>query len=207
MIVHGAIAPPRSALEELLGKVLPIVAAPPAEAERRGFLRRRPTTAVAAPPASVVDAHPLDSVHLSVAGFGNLTSGDVLNLSRALTAAAADWTPARVFFSGVTVTPGEPQVWATLDGDIDGLTAIGRGVGMSVERLGFFVDRRKFQPAIEIGTVSASADDSDVSRLVEASGAFRGQEWLVDSVALLTQTFDGPRSEWRPFELVPVGRG
>lgn len=205
MIVHGAIAPPRAALEELLDRVAAIESAPPVEPAQHGFLRRR-TTAVSAAPEAAVDIHPVGSIHLRVAGFGNLTTGDVLSLTQALKAAAAAWTAPRVFFAGGAFVPGERQIWATLQGDLDGLNAVARSVGMSVERLGLFVDRRKFQPSVEIGIARPSATDSDIARVIDVLNGFRGQEWTVGGLELLTQTFDGPRSDWRQLELIGMGQ-
>ena len=203
MIVHGALVPPGPLLEELLDWALPIMCAPSVEREKRGLLRRQRPPATATDP--VLDPASADTMRMTVAGFGNLTTSDVLRLTGALAAAAGEWDPPRVFFAGVVYVPEERLFRAILDGDVEGLTAVARAVGTSVERLGFFVDRRRFRPAIDLGTAAAAASDSDIARVVEAFRGFRGQEWTVDSLALITQTFDGPRMDWKPFELVPVG--
>lgn len=204
MIVHGALVPPGALLEELLDRALPITCAP-IEPEKRGLLRRqrRPATVPATDP--VLDPTSTDTMRLTVAGFGNLTTSDVLRLTEALAAAAGEWDPPRVFFDSVVFVPEERLFRATLGGDVEGLVGVARAVGTSVERLGFFVDRRRFRPAIDLGTAAPAASSSDIARVVEAYGGFRGQEWAVDRLILMTQTFDGPRSTWRPLELVPVG--
>lgn len=145
-------------------------------------------------------------MRLPITGFGNVTTSDAHSIAEAIGAAAADWSVPTVFFSGATALdfPGDRSVWAKLDGDVAALAAIARGVTQSVERLGFFVDRRAFRPMLSIATVTDATVAADLETLVDALDAFRGQDWVVDCVVLTTSAFVGPSAESRELERIPL---
>ena len=90
----------------------------------------------------------VDQMYLPITGFGNVTLGDSVQLAKALRNEALTWAPPTVHVAGGTALEfkGDESVWAKLDGDMDALNTIGRGVPQIVQRLGFFVDRRQFRP-------------------------------------------------------------
>lgn len=179
MLVNAAFVPPAAVLAEL---------APVVQADRL----------VCSPP---------DVLMLPITGFGNLTSGDAFGLARQLSEAAAEWSPPTVWFAGggALEFPGDPSVWARLDGDVDGLTAIARGVTRAVERLGLFVDRRLFRPSLAVATVTTATIGPDLDDVVGRLEAFRGQEWVVDSIVLTTSPLDG-RSPVAEYQRVQIGQ-
>jgi 2'-5' RNA ligase len=133
---------------------------------------------------------PVERMQLPITGFGNLTTHDAHRLVDAVREAAAGWTPPVVRFAGGTALdfPGDWSVWAKLEGDVDELMTVSRGVPQSVERLGYFVDRRQFRPMMSVATVTAATTGPFLEELVGALDAFRGDEWAVE-ISLTKEIF------------------
>lgn len=216
MLLNGAIVPPRTALEAVAEVVRavdwpkPEAPAEPAPA-RKGFFGRRGGRHDDVIEEPVAARDPLDHVgidrmFLPIAGFGNVTPGDVERIAEAIADAAAAWSPATVRFAGGTALdfPGDPCVWARLEGDLDSLATIARGVNQSVERLGFFVDRRMFRPMLSLATVNEATTGPYLQDIVDALDAFRGEEWTVDQVSLLKLSFVDQRPEEKEFRRIPL---
>lgn len=157
-------------------------------------------------PPVLVDV-PVEQLRLPITAFGNLTSSDSRRLGDALAEAAADWDRPTVQFAGggALEFPGDRNVWARLDGDLDALASVARGVTSCVERLGLFVDRRIFRPMLAVASVTESTTGPDLDAVVGALQDFRGQSWEVDSVVLTTDPA-GDGSALQEFERIPVGR-
>jgi 2'-5' RNA ligase len=216
MLLHGAIVPPRAVLEAV-DEVLRSVPVPAVDIEppspRKGLLGRlggRRPDAVEEPAApDVVDHVPLSDMYLRVTEFGNLTTSDAHRLADVITEAARGWSPATVHFAGGTALdfPGDWSVWAKLAGDVDPLMAIARGMTRSVEHLGLFVDRRLFRPMLSLATVTEATTGPYLQAVVDALDAFRGEDWTVDEVSLMTQAFDGDRPAPKEFQRIPLASG
>jgi 2'-5' RNA ligase len=182
MLLHASIVPPPAVLEAV-ANVLQSIDRPVAEAvplARKGFLGRFGSRGVhaAAPSIAAVDELDLiatEDMQLPITTFGNVTADDALKLAEALNEAAAEWTRPTVHIVGGTALefPGDRSVWAKLEGDVAALTTIARGVTQSVERLGFFVDRRKFRPALSVATVNEATTAPYLQAVVDGLDAFR----------------------------------
>jgi 2'-5' RNA ligase len=216
MLVHGAIVPPRSVLEAVAA-VVRSVAEPAEPSELRtsqqpkGLLGRvgrhraaHAEVAAAAPP--MLEHVPVERLHLPITGFGNLTTNDAHRLVEAVREAAAGWTAPTVRFAGGTALdfPGDWSVWAKLEGDVDELMAVTRGVPQSVERLGYFVDRRQFRPMLSVATVTPATTGPFLEEVVGALDAFRGEEWTVE-ISLTKETFVDGRPETTELERIQLG--
>lgn len=213
MLVHGAIIPPRSVLEAVAQVVrsVPEPAGPEQTPQARGFFGRagRHRGAVAAPTVAgprMLEHVPPELMRLPITGFGNLTSGDVQRLVTSVREAAVGWVVPRVRFSGGAALdfPGDWSVWAKLDGDVDDLMTLTRAVPQSVERLGFFLDRRQFRPMLSVATVTAATTGPFLEAVVAALDAFRGDEWTPE-ISLTTETFVNGRPETSEFERIVIG--
>jgi len=214
MLVHGAIVPPRAMLEAVDAVVrsvpVPLVAtaapsrSPKGRRGRLGRHRAEPEAVDEAPP--VLEHVPVKDMKLPITGFGNLTRTDVHRVTEALREGAAEWRACSVRLAGGTALdfPGDWSVWAKLDGDVEEIATIGRGVPQAVERLGFFVDRRKFRPMLSVATVTSSTTGPFLQDVVDALEAFRGDEWPVE-VSLLKETFVDGRPELVEFERIAPG--
>jgi 2'-5' RNA ligase len=215
MLVHGAIIPPRSVLAAVADVVRsvrePVVQAEPEEApQAKGLLgklgRRRAEDPV--PPVSqpMLEHVALEQMRLPITGFGNLTTNDVNRLVEAVKEAAAGWSPPVVRFAGGTALdfPGDWSVWAKLDGDVEPLMTMARGVPQSVERLGYFVDRRQFRPMLSVATVTSTTTGPFLESVVAALEEFRGEDW-VPEISLTKEIFLNGRPETSEFQRIVVG--
>jgi hypothetical protein len=216
MLLQAAIVPPLPALEALARLVKSVEVDPPAAPSpappRQGLFRRRP--AVPPPPVPDADGDELDLVHpaqvrIPIAGFGNVTTGDAARLADTLRTAAADWARPTVWFAGggALEFPGDRSVWAKLDGDIDALVAVSRGVIDSVASRGFFVDRRAFRASVAVGTITDTTTAPYLERVVAALDAFRGEPWSVDSVSVIKPSFDSTVGELQEVYDIAIGTG
>lgn len=152
---------------------------------------------------SVVD------MRIPVTGFGNVSQRDALLLLSTLRRAARTWPRAELRFAGSAALewPGDESVWARLDGDVDGVLTVGRGVPPSVKQLGFLVDRRQFRPWMSVGTITDHTSASYLERLVAALDEFKGSMWTLDTLTLMRKI---PRDETGivdevVFEEIPIG--
>jgi len=212
MLVHGSVMPPRSVVEAL-DAVVRSVRPPRAEAEQgsgKGLLRRlgrhRAEEEQADDPAAALEHVPVERMLFPITGFGNLTANDANRVADAIREAAAGWDVPTVRFSGGTALdfPGDWSVWAKLAGDVDGAMTVARGVTESVQRLGFFVDRRQFRPMMSVGTVTAETTGPYLEALVAALEQFEGEEWT-PTISLTKETFIGGRPELTEFVRIAVG--
>lgn len=212
MLVHGAIVPPRTALEAVAEVVRSVSEHVEVESGLRPkgvlgrFGRRRDDAEAQVAAPAMLEHVPLNRMSLPITGFGNLTTNDANRLGAVIAEAAADWTAPAVRFAGGTALdfPGDWSVWARLDGDLDALMAAARGVTQSVERLGFFVDRRAFRPMMSVATVTPATVGPFLQQVVDALEAFRGEEWTAD-LTLTKETFVDGRPEVAEFLRIPLG--
>lgn len=210
MLVHGAIVPPRSVLDAVAAVVRSVpepveVAAGPAKGVL-GRLGRRKEEAPARPAPPMLEHVPVERMHLPITGFGNLITNDARRLVQAITEAAATWDAPTVRFTGGTALdfPGDWSLWARLEGDVDALGAVARGVTQSVEGLGFFVDRRQFRPMLSVARVTPATTGPFLETVVDALDAFRGEDWTA-AILLTTESFVGGRPEMVEFERITLG--
>lgn len=149
----------------------------------------------------------MDDMALPVATFGNVTNADARGVAKALTEAAREWSQPSLYFSGASVVdaPQDRTVWVRLMGDVAALTDIARGVPQSVERLGFFVDRRRFHQFVPVVTAASDTSDEELAPIVAALDSFRGKTWHMDAITLFTTVFVGSRSEPQVLERIRIG--
>ncbi|MGZ4438367.1 MAG: 2'-5' RNA ligase family protein [Nocardioidaceae bacterium] len=164
MHLFAALLPPAPVREELAGVVRSV-----------------------APRTTELDAVPAGSLFLPITAFGNVTRSDARALETAIAREAATWRAPELRFSGAAALewPGDENVWATLEGDLDALNEIGRGVPTVVQRLGFFVDRRKFRPWLSVGTITDSTTAPYLERLVAALEALHGQTFRFEEISVM----------------------
>ena len=219
MRLFAAIVPPRPVLDEIreaMEAVRTPVTAPAPPRRIFGWLRGR--TSVREPMSQASEASEAsegelamvapERMYLPITHFGNVTQGDSIRLAEALCAEAATWKRPQVHFSGSAALewPGDQSVWAKLDGDLDDLMTIGRGVPHVVQRLGFFVDRRQFRPWLSVGTITSATTAPYLERLVKVLDSFRGDDWTIESVSLMERLpTAGASADFHEIETIPLG--
>lgn len=156
--------------------------------------------------AALLDQVEMDRLSIPITNFGNVTTADAHRLAEAIAASASGWTAPIVRFAGggALEFPGDWSVWAKLGGELELLTTVARGVTASVERHGFFVDRRLFRPMLSVATVTAATTGPYLGAVVDALDAFSGRDWRVGHVVLTTESFVDGRPRVREFERIPL---
>ncbi len=210
MRLFAAIVPPRAVLDELRA-VVQDVRPPSREQPKRGGLRARFGSQANQQPEATAHAElavpAVGAMYVPLTGFGNVTLGDSVQLIKALRIEAQSWECPRVHFAGATALefPGDESVWAKLDGDMDALNTIGRGVPQIVQRLGFFVDRRAFRAWISVGTITDSTSAPYLESLVSALDGFEGQSWTIESISVMKRMPEEGKDAFEEMEQVPLG--
>lgn len=194
MRLFAAIFPPRAVLEEVrqaveVGRQGPPVtlAAPTIKRRIRGrFGRDRVTAAEERRPEELV-VPPLEWMYLPITSFGNVAERDSVKLLRALRDETSRWRHPTVYFAGGAALEfvGDESVWARLDGDLDALMEIGRGVPQVAQRLGFLVDRQEFRPWLSVGTITQSTTEPFLKRILDSLDALQGQAWTVQDISVM----------------------
>jgi 2'-5' RNA ligase len=163
MRLYAAIVPPEAARAQLADLVQSVAPATPELA-----------------PTNVSD------MRIPVTSFGNVTLSDSSVLLSTLRDVARGWTRPELRFHGHAALEweGDKNVWAKIDGDLDNLLTVGRGVPVAVQPLGFLVDRRKFRPWLSVGTITDATTLPYLERLTAALDDFDGKTWTVDSLTV-----------------------
>ena len=164
MRLFAAIVPPELARKEL------------AEAVR-----------AAGPDSPELATVPVEDMRIPVTGFGNVSQRDALQLISTLARTAVAWPRPELRFAGSAALewPGDENVWARLDGDVDGALTIGRGVPPAVKRLGFLVDRRAFRPWMAVGAITDHTTAPYLEKLVGDLDEFKGSLWTLETLTIV----------------------
>lgn len=175
----------------------------------RRFAGRRGVAASPAPspPGLALDLLPAAELTLPLVDFGNVTAGDGRRLAAALQQAAAGWAGATVSLGGGAALefPADRCVWVKLEGDVAALHALAREAGQVVERLGFFVDRRRYRPMLAVASINDATQAEDLELAVAALDAFRSEPWTVDHVSLTKTSYRTGAPEAAEFERLMLG--
>jgi len=211
VLLHTVIVPPSHILEPVaeVVRAAAIAATPEDPSPRKGFLRRThgrsdaPTSATASEQLLLL---PPTGMSLPIAGFGNVTAADAIRLAGALQAAAASTPGVTVRIAGGTALEfsEDRNVWARLEGDVDGLRSMARDVTQVVEQHGFFVDRRRFRPMLCVGTVTAATTAPFLETVVAALEDFSGESWVVDQVWLLKAYYGNQSTGFEVVDQFPL---
>ncbi len=211
MRLFAAIVPPRAVLEEVLEVVRGVRPEQEEPVQRRGLRARfgahaQTTEQVTDDELTVPD---LAQMYVPLTGFGNVTLGDSVQLSKALRTEAQTWERPTVRLAGGTALEfrGDESVWAKITGDVDALQTIGRGVPQVVQRLGFFVDRRQFRPWLSVGTITGSTTAPYLQSVVDALEGFEGQAWTIESISLMKRLPEEGPQAFEEMEQMPLAHG
>jgi 2'-5' RNA ligase len=206
--------PPPELSEELVRLVSTSTAQPPEPPRRRFTLRRgqaaadtAATTATPSRELTVIDAA---AVHVHLASFGNVALGDMTALTEALRRGAATWRRHELNLAGGTALEfaGDDAVWAEVDGDLPRLSELAREVSAVGQRLGFFVDRRKFRPRLAVARITDETTAPYLEDVVARLEQHRSASWTVDRLSLMQRPNDaeGP-DHFTELEQIPLAAG
>lgn len=220
MHLFAALVPPANVLEHVTQVVASVrperepVAEPGhpgrhASSSGKRFGRRRGQESAPPPPSGPqLDQVPPFRMHVPIAKFGNLALADAIRLSDAMEDQATGWGSPRLRLSGgLALEPeGDDSVWARLQGDLDDLGAIVRGVSRVAQGLHLFVDRRVFRPELRLGTINDRTTEPYLGQLLATLEELDGPPWWQTNVVLLIPTDLGPHQP--PYKLhrdIPLG--
>lgn len=184
MRLYAAFVPPSHVRDELAGLVASVA----------------PATPELAPV-------PAATMRIKVTNFGNVTLADSLRLLEALRAAALSWPRPEVRCSGSAALEfeGDRSVWSRLEGDMDDLLEVGRGVPKVVHPLGFLVDRRKFRPWISVGSITEHTTLPYLEKLTGVLDGYSGTPWTVDTLTVFKKIpIDDQGSDEAVHEEIPL---
>jgi RNA 2',3'-cyclic 3'-phosphodiesterase len=162
-----------------------------------------------APATRELSAVAVSDMRMPISTFGNVTLADSQVLLRALRESAAGWTRPELRFHGAAALEweGDKSVWAKADGDVESLLTIGRGVPVAIQRLGFLVDRRKFRPWLEVGSITDATTLPYLERLTATLDEFKGAPWTLDTLTVFRKVPIGADGvDEVVLEEVPLGR-
>jgi 2'-5' RNA ligase len=214
MRLFAAVVPPPELSEQLVALLAPSTV-PLAEPSRRRFALRRgrpsadaaATTSPASRELTVLDAA---AVHVHLASFGNVALGDVTKLTEALRRGAATWPRHELGLAGGTALEfaGDDAVWADVEGDVPRLSELARQVAAVGQRLGFFVDRRKFRPRLAVARITEETTAPYLEDVVARLEQHRSPTWTVDRLSLMQRPNDaeGP-DHFTELEQIPLTGG
>ena len=149
------------------------------------------------PVKSVLSAH----IHLTLLFLGDILQSDLPKIELELSRVAAEYSPFDLFIKGIGVFPNynKPRViWIGFYGGPDGGKQILHGlqgkIQQTVERFGFDVDQREYNPHLTIGRINQNNAQMDLLQLGEVVKSEK-----VGELGLLhVNQFHLIRSELRP---------
>ncbi len=220
MRLIAAIVPPRHVLEELENVVRSAGDGPARpgskhgdgkhSGSRRSLLDRLGSVGNKSTAASAndqLDALDVERMMIPITFLGNLTLGDSVKLTDALRKEVAGWSRPELRFTGGTALefPGDESVWVKIDGDVEKLVTIGRGVPRAAQKLQLFVDRRQFRPWLSVGSITDRTTAPYLEDLVARLDRFTGRTWVQETVTLLKSVAQEPERPLEVVEELPLG--
>jgi 2'-5' RNA ligase len=215
--LFAALVPPASEVDRakvLAATVSPLTdadAAPVTEGrhragERRWFRRRRaPEPAPVGPMLNLV---PTAAVHVPLTKFGNLAMDDARRLADELALSAQEWASPRLRLAGgFTRAPeGKTSVWVRLTGDLDEVRDLIRGIAHVSQGLHLFIDRRNFEPEVQLGSANEHTTTAYLESLVTELAGFESNAWWQSNLSLLIANEEGTGPvPFRPFREIALG--
>ncbi len=135
-------------------------------------------------------AVPAGDLRMPLTHFGNVAQHDFLQMVQILRHDAERWPRPELRFSGSAALEfdGDRSVWSRAEGDLDALFTVSRNLPVSVKRLGFLVDRRRFRPWLSVGTITEATTAPYLERLVAALDGYKSDLWTLDRISIVRRT-------------------
>jgi 2'-5' RNA ligase len=136
-----------------------------------------------------------ENLHWTVKFLGDVYPRELVEICRALHAAAAAVSPFRMNVAGAGAFPNVDRprtLWLGAGDGGDGLVRLAEAVESEATRIGFRREGRRFEPHLTIGRVrSGGPEQAALGQLIAAESDFDGGVMEVDEVVLFS-------SELRP---------
>jgi len=207
--LFAALVPPAVELDRarVLAAGVPAVAEPSDEPEpdrhraggRRWFRRRR--NGAQRPIGPMLSLLPTSALHLPLAKFGNLSTADAERVADEMERRAPEWASPRLRLEGARVLQpeGRTSLWLNLTGDLNEVRDVIRGVSHVALGLHLFVDRRIFQPELQLGMVTDRTTPTYLDSLLAEFETFESNAWWQTTFTLMVAADDNPA--WTPVKV------
>ncbi len=211
MQLHAVIVPPRDAIEgaehivDGIFNPRPDPAVEPRRGGLRGRLRKSAPAEVV--PEVIWSPTPREAVFVRVAKFGNVTLTDTRTLVRALEGCAPRWPRSTLHVATVTVGETEPfTVTAQLEGDLNALGEVFSHVLDVAKQQDFFLDRRSFRTAIQLGSVEVPPGGEVPEGLPGAVIPCEGPSWQASHLTLFRLSGVGGAVAYEEVAAIALGQ-
>jgi len=214
--LFAALVPPAAELDRarVLAAAVPPVPDTAAEAEPkrraggRRWFRRRGTNGTSRQDGSMLTLLPTSSMHLPMIKFGNLSTADAARVADEMERRAPEWASPRLRLEGgrVLQPEGRTSVWLNLTGDLNEVRDVIRGVAHVALGLHLFVDRRVFQPELQLAMVNHRTTTAYLDSLLAELDTFESNAWWQTTFTLMVAADDNP--SWTPvrtYREIPLG--
>lgn len=222
MRLFAALVPPATELDRarvLAATVAPVPDPPtePAPEEprpsgrkggRRWFRRRQQHIHAPKPAGPMLNLLPMSAMHLPLVKFGNLSTADAARVGDEMERRAPEWASPRLRLEGgrVLQPEGRTSVWLDLTGDLNEVRDLIRGVAHVALGLSLYVDRRIFQPELQLATVNHRTTPAYLDSLLAELGTFESNAWWQTTFSLMVQADDGPApTPLKTYREIPLG--
>jgi len=111
-----------------------------------------------------------EGIHLTLKFLGNIAQDRVPQITEAIAQAAQDVAPFQIQIGRLGAFPnmGRPQViWVAIEGEVEGLIALQRGIDQALIPLGFAPESRSFTPHLTLGRLRERASPAERKRIGE----------------------------------------
>lgn len=163
------------------------------------------------------------AMHLTLKFLGEVDSGRVGELSRALERACEGFETLELELSGCGAFPGlaRPQViWVGLAGELDPLRRLAAAVEQQMQALGFAPERRPFKPHLTLGRVrrgrrgrkgggGGGGGMAELKRRLAGLASWRGPRFTAGKLALFQSTLTPQGAIYQVLHQIdlPAGQG
>jgi hypothetical protein len=206
--LFAALVPPAVELDRarvLAAGVPPVLEQAETEPERhrsggrRWFRRRR--NGAERPPGPMLNLLPMSAMHLPMVKFGNLSTADAARVADEMERRAPEWSSPRLRLEGgrVLQPEGRTSVWLNLTGDLNEVRDLVRGVSHVALGLSLFVDRRIFQPELQLALVNDRTTPAYLESLLTELETFESNAWWQTTFSLMVAADDNPA--WTPVKV------
>jgi 2'-5' RNA ligase len=152
---------------------------------------------------------PVGNIHLTLKFFGNIKESEVEAIVGAASLATQKITPfdLQVTQSGAFPNIKSPRViWLGMDGQIDTLTNLCRGLEQALATIGYLPEDRPLHPHLTLGRVRSSRGRDRLTQLLRELALPAFPIFQVSELILFRSTLTPQGSIYTPLKKIPLGR-
>jgi len=151
---------------------------------------------------------PVGNIHITLKFFGNITDGQVADISESVAAIAANQEAfsLTVTAAGAFPSPKSPRVvWLGIGGDLDALRDFHRRLERALVTLGFPPEDRPFAPHLTLGRVKSPSGRAALTRCLVQLPIPSPTPFQVGEIVLFRSTLSPKGATYLPLKIIPLG--